>query len=161
MSVPFFPTACWIMNGVSKVLKNSGTYERIEGSWNRSFVWKMCVHWLIMWRQVCLPTSRICTLWIMRILKPTWIFQGWNDDIGGTFRMLDGRWYNASAIIYEIWLLRRLYHYISGRRLLSFVRRNVFMPISFLCPIWIGLEFRLRLCYPLVWCGCLYRKWKR
>lgn len=22
--------------------------------------------------------------------------QGWNDDIGGTFQMLDGRWYNAS-----------------------------------------------------------------
>jgi putative nucleotidyltransferase with HDIG domain len=29
--------------------------------------------------------------------------QGWNDDIGGTFQMLDGRWYNAS--VRTSWLL--------------------------------------------------------
>ena len=22
--------------------------------------------------------------------------EGWNDDIGGTFQLLDGRWYNSS-----------------------------------------------------------------
>ena len=62
--------------------------------------------------------------------------QGWNDDIGGTFQMLDGRWYNASS------------HYIRGNltfeapfillypvtRLLSFVQKEriyagvLFMP---------------------------------
>lgn len=62
--------------------------------------------------------------------------QGWNDDIGGTFQMLDGRWYNASR------------HYFRGNmtyetpflllypvgRLLSFIQKEriyagvLFMP---------------------------------
>lgn len=62
--------------------------------------------------------------------------QGWNDDIGGTFQMLDGRWYNASS------------HYVRGNmtyespfillypvsKLLSFVQKEriyagiLFMP---------------------------------
>ena len=62
--------------------------------------------------------------------------QGWNDDIGGTFQMLDGRWYNASS------------HYFRGNmtfespfillypvsRLLSFIQKEriytgiLFMP---------------------------------
>lgn len=62
--------------------------------------------------------------------------QGWNDDIGGTFQMLDGRWYNASR------------HYVRGNmtfetpflllypvgRLLSFIQKEriyagiLFMP---------------------------------
>lgn len=62
--------------------------------------------------------------------------QGWSDDIGGTFQMLDGRWYNASR------------HYVRGNvtyetpflllypvtRLLSFVQKErvyagvLFMP---------------------------------
>lgn len=62
--------------------------------------------------------------------------QGWNDDIGGTFQSLDGRWYNASS------------HYVRGNmtyeapfillypvsRLLSFIQKEriyggiLFMP---------------------------------
>ena len=62
--------------------------------------------------------------------------QGWNDDIGGTFQMLDGRWYNASS------------HYVRGNmtyespfillypvsKLLSFIQKEriyagiLFMP---------------------------------
>ena len=62
--------------------------------------------------------------------------QGWNDDIGGTFQMLDSRWYNASS------------HYVSGNmtyespfillypvsKLLSFIQKEriyagiLFMP---------------------------------
>lgn len=62
--------------------------------------------------------------------------QGWNDDIGGTFQMLDGRWYNASS------------HYIRGNltfeapfillypvtRLLSFVQKERIYAAFFSCP---------------------------
>ena len=62
--------------------------------------------------------------------------QGWSDDIGGTFQMLDGRWYNASRhylrgnITYETPFL--LLYPVS--RLLSFVQKEriyagiLFMP---------------------------------
>ena len=64
----FFPTFMLDYERGIKVLKNSGTYERIEGSVEQVIRLKMCVHWLIMWGLECLLTSRICTLWIMRIL---------------------------------------------------------------------------------------------
>lgn len=62
--------------------------------------------------------------------------QGWNDDIGGTFQMLDGRWYNASRhyfrgnMTYETPFL--LLYPVS--RLLSFIQKErvyagiLFMP---------------------------------
>ncbi|WP_300729710.1 DUF5686 family protein [uncultured Bacteroides sp.] len=62
--------------------------------------------------------------------------QGWNDDIGGAFQMLDGRWYNASRhyvrgnITYETPFL--LLYPVS--RLLSFIQKEriyagvLFMP---------------------------------
>ena len=62
--------------------------------------------------------------------------QGWSDDIGGTFQMLDGRWYNASRhymrgnVTYETPFL--LLYPVS--RLLSFIQKEriyagvLFMP---------------------------------
>lgn len=70
--------------------------------------------------------------------------QGWNDDIGGTFQMLDGRWYNASR------------HYVRGNmtyetpflflypvsRLLSFIQKErVYAGVLFMPHLNPYLEF--------------------
>ena len=119
-----------------RLLKNSGTYERIE---------------LSVEQKVKLRNVRSLSYHIgggMFTNQSDMYFvdyahfsnlnlpQGWNDDIGGTFQTLDGRWYNASS------------HYIRGNmtyeapflilypvgKLLSFIQKEriyagvLFMP---------------------------------
>jgi hypothetical protein len=118
------------------ILKNSGTYERIEGSVEQIIRLKN-VRSLAYHVGAGMFTNQSDMYFVdyahfANLNLP----QGWNDDIGGTFQMLDGRWYNASS------------HYIRGNltfeapfillypvtRLLSFVQKEriyagvLFMP---------------------------------
>lgn len=118
------------------ILKNSGKYERIE----------VAMQQMIRLKQVNYIAYRIgagCftnqdNLYFVDYVNfaNRNLPQSWDDEIGGTFQMLDGRWYNASS------------HYIQGNltcespfillypvsRLLSFIQKErlyagiLFMP---------------------------------
>ena len=127
-----------------KVLKNSGTYERIEGSVEQVIRLKN-VRSLAYHVGAGMFTNQSDMYFVdyahfANLNLP----QGWNDDIGGTFQMLDGRWYNASS------------HYIRGNltfeapfillypvtRLLSFVQKErIYTGILFMPHLNPYLEF--------------------
>lgn len=79
-----------------KWLKHSGSYERIEVSAEQ----------MIMLRHICSLAYHVGAGMFTNQEDLYFVDyadfanrnlpQGWNDDIGGTFQLLDGRWYNAS-----------------------------------------------------------------
>ena len=96
----FFPTFMLDYERGIKVLKNSGTYERIEGSVEQVIRLKN-VRSLAYHVGAGLFTNQSDMYFVdyahfANLNLP----QGWNDDIGGTFQMLDGRWYNASKSLH-------------------------------------------------------------
>ena len=140
----FFPTFMLDYERGIKVLKNSGTYERIEGSVEQVIRLKN-VRSLAYHVGAGMFTNQSDMYFVdyahfANLNLP----QGWNDDIGGTFQMLDGRWYNASS------------HYIRGNltfeapfillypvtRLLSFVQKErIYTGILFMPHLNPYLEF--------------------
>lgn len=119
-----------------RLLKNSGTYERIELSIEQNIrlrnVRSLSYH---VGGGMFTDQSDMYFVDYAHFSNLN-LPQGWNDDIGGTFQTLDGRWYNASS------------HYIRGNftyeapfillypvsKLLSFVQKEriyagvLFMP---------------------------------
>ena len=119
-----------------RLLKNSGTYERIELSIEQNIRLRN-VRSLSYHVGGGMFTNQSDMFFVdYAHFSNLNLPQGWNDDIGGTFQTLDSRWYNASS------------HYIRGNftyeapfvllypvsRLLSFVQKEriyagiLFMP---------------------------------
>ncbi len=124
----YFPTFTVDYERGIRFLSNSGEYERIEFSAEQ----------MIRLRNVRTISYRIGAGFFTNHNRSDMYFvdyvnfanrnlpQGWNDDIGGTFQLLDSRWYNAST------------HYINGNltyeapfvllypvtRLLSFIQKE-------------------------------------
>lgn len=105
--------------GFSGVLNSSGSYERIEVDLQhqiplglmRDFYWRL--GWGAFTNQEELYFVDFVNL------RRSNLPMGWNDDIGGVFQLLDGRWYNSSRkyirghVTYEapFLLLRHLMKY--------------------------------------------------
>ena len=119
-----------------RVLKSSGRYERLELSAEQVIKVRNIHH--IAYHLGCgffLNQDDVYFVDFVNFSNRN-LPQGWNDDIGGTFQMLDGRWYNASS------------HYVRGNmtyespfillypvsKLLSFIQKEriyagiLFMP---------------------------------
>lgn len=119
-----------------RVLKSSGKYERLELSAEQIIKLRNIHH--IAYHIGCgffLNQDDVYFVDFVNFSNRN-LPQGWNDDIGGTFQMLDGRWYNASS------------HYVRGNmtyespfillypvsKLLSFIQKEriyagiLFMP---------------------------------
>ena len=132
----FFPTFMLDYERGIRLLKNSGTYERIECSVEQVIRLKN-VRSIAYHIGGGMFTNQSDMYFVDYVhFANLNLPQGWNDDIGGTFQMLDGRWYNASS------------HYIRGNmtfeapfiflypvtRLLSFIQKEriyagvLFMP---------------------------------
>ena len=85
-----------------KIFKNSGTYERVEMSAEQVLRFRN-VHALAYHLGCGFFTKQNNTYFVDFVnFNYRNLPEGWNDDIGGTFEMLDSRWYNSSS------------HYISG-----------------------------------------------
>lgn len=117
-----YPTFCVDYERGIKILHNSGEYERIE----------MAAEQVIRLRKVHSLAYRLASGFFTN-QKTTYFVdyvnfayrnlpEGWNDDIGGTFQMLDSRWYNSSR------------HYFSG----NFTFES---PFIFLYPVGNLLSF--------------------
>lgn len=93
--------------GIGGLLKNSGSYERVEVDFQHNVPLGLMrdlyfrLGWGAFTRQEELYFVDFANL--RRSNLPT----GWNDDIGGVFQLLDGRWYNSSRkyarahVVYE------------------------------------------------------------
>ena len=131
-----FPTFSVDYERGIKVMKNSGHYERIELA-AKQMVRLRNVHSLAYNLGLGLFTNQSDMYFVDYVnFANRNLPQGWDDEIGGTFQMLDSRWYNASR------------HYVSGNityeapfillypvsRLLSFIQKErlyggiLFMP---------------------------------
>ena len=85
-----------------KIFKNSGTFERIEMSAEQVLRFRN-VHALAYHLGCGFFTNQKSTYFVDYVnFNYRNLPEGWNDDIGGTFEMLDSRWYNSSS------------HYVSG-----------------------------------------------
>lgn len=92
-----FPTFIADYERGIKILKNSGKYERIEFS-AEQMVRIRNMHSLAYHIGCGFFTNQDDVYFVDYVnFANRNLPQGWNDDIGGTFQMLDGRWYNASS----------------------------------------------------------------
>lgn len=82
--------------GIGNVLKNSGTFERIEVDfqYNRQLSPMRDIYMRLGWGKF---TNRK-ELYFVDFANFTRnnLPVGWNDEIGGVFQLLDGQWYNSS-----------------------------------------------------------------
>lgn len=132
----YYPTFTADYERGIKVLKNSGEYERFEIS-AEQMIRLRNVRSLAYHIGAGFFTNQSDMYFVDYVnFANRNLPQGWNDDIGGTFQMLDSRWYNASS------------HYVRGNmsyeapfillypvnRLLSFIQKEriyagvLFMP---------------------------------
>ena len=85
-----------------KILDNSGEYERIEMSAEQVIHFRK-LHSLAYHVGCGFFTNQKSTYFVDYVnFSYRNLPEGWDDDIGGTFQMLDRRWYNSSS------------HYVSG-----------------------------------------------
>ena len=131
-----FPTFVIDYERGIRILKNSGKYERVEFSAEQKIRFKQ-LHTIAYHIGGGFFTNQDDMYFVDYVnFANRNLPQGWNDDMGGTFQMLDGRWYNASR------------HYFRGNmtyetpflllypvtRLLSFIQKEriyagiLFMP---------------------------------
>lgn len=82
--------------GISGVLHSSGSYERIEVDLQHhvSLGLMRDVYWRLGWGQF--TNQKELYFVDFANLTRSNLPMGWNDDIGGVFQLLDGRWYNSS-----------------------------------------------------------------
>lgn len=82
--------------GISGVLHSSGSYERIEVDMQHhvSLGLMRDVYWRLGWGQF--TNQKELYFVDFANLTRSNLPMGWNDDIGGVFQLLDGRWYNSS-----------------------------------------------------------------
>lgn len=82
--------------GISGVLHSSGAYERIEVDLQHhvSLGLMRDVYWRLGWGQF--TNQKELYFVDFANLTRSNLPLGWNDDIGGVFQLLDGRWYNSS-----------------------------------------------------------------
>lgn len=82
--------------GISGVLHSSGSYERIEVDLQHhvSLGLMRDVYWRLGWGQF--TNQKELYFVDFANLTRSNLPLGWNDDIGGVFQLLDGRWYNSS-----------------------------------------------------------------
>ena len=82
--------------GIPGVLPNSGSYERIEADYQHKIVLRPMhtLYYRMGWGRF---TKRSDVYFVdFANLSRHNLPVGWNDEIGGVFQLLDGRWYNAS-----------------------------------------------------------------
>ena len=82
--------------GISGVLPNSGTYERIEADYQHKIVLRPMhtLYYRMGWGRFT-KKSDVYFVDFANLARHN-LPVGWNDEIGGVFQLLDGRWYNAS-----------------------------------------------------------------
>lgn len=132
----FYPTLTVDYERGIRLLKNSGTYERIEFGVEQT-VNLQNIQSLSYYIGGGMFTNQSDMYFVdYRYFSDVNLPQGWNDDIGGTFQALDSRWYNAAShymrgnITYEAPFI--LLYPVS--RLLSFIQKEriyagvLFMP---------------------------------
>lgn len=140
----YYPTFMLDYERGVRLLKNSGTYERIECSVEQVIRLKN-VRSIAYHIGGGMFTNQSDMYFVDYVhFANLNLPQGWNDDIGGTFQMLDGRWYNASS------------HYLRGNmtfeapfillypvsRLLSFIQKErIYAGILFMPHLNPYLEF--------------------
>lgn len=131
-----FPTFVVDYERGIRLMKNSGKYERLEFSAEQKIRFRQ-LHTIAYHVGGGFFTNQDDMYFVDYVnFANRNLPQGWNDDMGGTFQMLDGRWYNASR------------HYFRGNmtyetpflllypvtRLLSFIQKEriyagiLFMP---------------------------------
>lgn len=131
-----FPTFVIDYERGINIMKNSGKYERVEFSAEQKIRFRQ-LHTIAYHLGGGFFTNQDDMYFVDYVnFANRNLPQGWNDDMGGTFQMLDGRWYNASR------------HYFRGNmtyetpflllypvtRLLSFIQKEriyagiLFMP---------------------------------
>lgn len=97
-----FPTFSLDYERGIKILDNSGEYERIEMSAEQVIHFRK-LHSLAYHVGCGFFTNQKSTYFVDYVnFSYRNLPEGWDDDIGGTFQMLDRRWYNSSS------------HYMSG-----------------------------------------------
>ena len=105
-----------------KIFKNSGEHERIEMSAEQVLRFRK-IHALAYHLGCGFFTKQKGTYFVDFVnFNYRNLPEGWNEDIGGTFEMLDSRWYNSSS------------HYVSG----NFTFES---PFIFLYPVGKLLSF--------------------
>lgn len=132
----YYPTFIFDYERGFKLMKNSGEYERFEFSAEQKIRIRN-LHTIAYHIGGGFFTNQQDMYFVDYVnFANRNLPEGWNDDIGGTFQMLDGRWYNASRhyfrgnITYETPFL--LLYPVS--KLLSFVQKEriyagiLFMP---------------------------------
>lgn len=82
--------------GVSGVLHSSGSYERVEVDLQHQVSLGLMrdVYWRLGWGQF--TNQKELYFVDFANLTRSNLPMGWNDEIGGVFQLLDGRWYNSS-----------------------------------------------------------------
>ena len=82
--------------GIPGVLPNSGSYERIEADYQHKIALRPMhtLYYRMGWGKF---TKKSDVYFVdFANLSRNNLPVGWNDEIGGVFQLLDGRWYNAS-----------------------------------------------------------------
>lgn len=82
--------------GIPGVLPNSGSYERIEADYQHKIVLRPMhtLYYRMGWGRFT-KKSDVYFVDFANLARHN-LPVGWNDEIGGVFQLLDGRWYNAS-----------------------------------------------------------------
>ena len=92
-----YPTFSFDYERGLKIFSNSGEYERIEMSAEQ--VMRFRNIYSLAYHVGCGFFTNQKNMYFVDYVNLNYrnLPEGWNDDIGGTFEMLDGRWYNSSS----------------------------------------------------------------